>query len=67
MLTLRKALIEKGILAERNGKLTLTQDYCFDSPSTAAGVMLGRTANGRIEWKDEQGTTLRDLQAATVS
>lgn len=30
-------------------------------------VMLGRTANGRIEWKDASGKTLRDIQTAAVS
>jgi hypothetical protein len=29
----------------------LSQDYTFASPSVAAGVMLGRTATGRIELK----------------
>ncbi|HEY3324245.1 MAG TPA: GIY-YIG nuclease family protein [Planctomycetota bacterium] len=67
MLTLRSALRSKEILVERNGLFVLTQDYRFDSPSTAAGVLLGRTANGRIEWKDEHGKTLRDLQAEAVA
>lgn len=40
-----------------------SQDYAFSSPSTAAAVLLGRSANGRIEWKDAQGRTLKELQA----
>jgi hypothetical protein len=28
--------------------------------------MLARTANGRIEWKDEQGHPLKELQAAAA-
>ena len=40
-----------------------SQDYVFTSPSTAAAVVLGRSANGRIEWKDGQGRTLKELQA----
>ena len=39
-----------------------TQDYAFSSPSTAAAVVLGRSANGRIEWKDAHGRTLKWLQ-----
>jgi Domain of unknown function (DUF4357) len=35
----------------------------FSSPSAAATVVLGRSANGRIEWKDAQGRTLKELQA----
>ena len=38
------------------------QDYAFSSPSTAAAVVLGRSANGRVEWKDAQGRTLKALQ-----
>ncbi|MDP1650160.1 MAG: GIY-YIG nuclease family protein [Rubrivivax sp.] len=40
----------------------------FTSPSTAAAVLLGRSANGRNEWKDAQGRPLKELQAqeATV-
>lgn len=40
----------------------LTQDYTFNSPSTAAGVLLGRSANGRIEWKDVKGRSLKEIQ-----
>ena len=32
--------------------------------TTAAAVVLGRSANGRIEWKDGQGRTLKALQEA---
>jgi hypothetical protein len=63
MADLRDSLREKNILADQGDRLRLTQDYVFDSPSTAAGVMLGRTANGRIEWKDADGRTLKEIQA----
>ena len=42
----------------------LTEDYVFASPSTAAMVMLGRTSNGRVEWKTAAGQTLKALQTA---
>lgn len=61
---LRRALIDKGVLWADGEVYRLTQDYTFASPSTAAGVMLGRTANGRIEWKDVKGRTLKDIQGA---
>jgi hypothetical protein len=41
-----------------------TQDYVFGSPSTAAAVVQGRNANGRVDWKDHNGRTLKDLQEA---
>lgn len=40
------------------------QDYSFGSPSTAAAVVLGRSANGRIGWKAADGRTLKELQEA---
>ena len=40
-----------------------TQDYVFPSPSTAAGVVQGRSANGRLDWKTPAGQSLKDLQS----
>jgi len=37
-----------------------TQDYLFSSPSTAAAVIMGRSANGLLEWKLKDGSTLRE-------
>ncbi len=45
----------------------MTQDYIFNSPSTAAGVLLGRSANGRLEWQDAAGRTLKDIQEAVTT
>ncbi len=59
---LRATLTESGVLRVEAGHLVFTQDYLFSSPSTAAMVLLGRTANGRIEWKTEMGKTLRAIQ-----
>jgi hypothetical protein len=44
----------------------MAQDYTFDSPSTAAGVVVGRTVNGREMWRDEDGRTLKENQTAAV-
>jgi hypothetical protein len=50
-------------LAEmKNGKLTLTKDMVFPSPSAAARFVLGRPANGLDEWKDKEGKSLNDLK-----
>lgn len=64
--TLRKSLLTKQVVAKVNGSLRFTQDYTFDSPSTAAGVLLGRSANGRIEWKDDIGRTLKHIQTGDL-
>lgn len=66
MYDVRQALIANGVLALEAGLYRFTQDYSFSSPSTAAAVVLGRSANGRIEWKDAQGRTLKELQEAEV-
>jgi hypothetical protein len=63
---LRASLKDRGILAADGEFLKLTQDFTFDSPSTAAGVLLGRNANGRIEWKDDQGRTLKSIQQEAI-
>lgn len=64
MVEVRNALIENGVLTRQGEHLQFTQDYAFSSPSTAAAVVLGRNANGRTEWKDAKGTTLKALQEA---
>ena len=59
---LRTALIENGVLKTSANGYRFTQDYSFSSPSTAAGVVLGRSANGRIEWQTKDGKTLKSIQ-----
>jgi hypothetical protein len=66
LLRLRDELIKHGLLVHDGTVLRLTQHHVFDSPSTAAGVFLGRAANGRIEWKDGDGRTLKELQEAAL-
>lgn len=50
---LREALIAFGKLVSDpvTGQLKFIEDTAFDSVSTAATVTMGRTANGRTEWK----------------
>jgi hypothetical protein len=66
MSNLRRVLVEKGVFIDDGESYRLAQDYSFDSPSTAAGVLLGRSANGRIEWKDASGRSLKELQEAAA-
>lgn len=62
MFDLREELIGNGVLERVGDYYRFAQDYVFSSPSTAAAVVLGRSANGRIEWKDAGGRTLKELQ-----
>ena len=59
---LRKQLQERGVLIADGDDLLFTQDFRFGSPSTAAGVLVGGSSNGRLAWKDERGRTLKELQ-----
>jgi hypothetical protein len=63
---LRKELKEKGALKEDSGKLVFTVDYLFSSASAASGVVAGTQRSGSISWKDKDGRTLRDIEAAMV-
>ena len=67
LVDLRETLLAQGILSPQGDQLVFAQDYAFDSPSSAAGVLLGRTANGRTEWKTADGKTLKELQVASVA
>jgi hypothetical protein len=58
----RQKLIDDGILTGEGGKLRFAQDHTFRSVSGAASVVLGRTANGYIEWEDENGRTLDEIR-----
>jgi len=62
MYDLREELIGNGVLQREGDHFRFAQDYVFSSPSTAAAVVLGRSANGRVEWKDLTGRTLKELQ-----
>lgn len=58
----RQNLREDGVLAVKNGALVFQQDHAFNSPSGAAGVVLGRSSNGWREWVDDQGRSLDELE-----
>lgn len=62
VVALRKQLVDGGVIDAKGEQWSLMQDYVFGSPSTAAAVILGRNANGRVEWKDERGRTLKEMQ-----
>ena len=55
-------MLGKGVLEHAGEVYRLAQDYTFNSPSTAAGVLLGRSSNGRVEWKDANGRSLKEVQ-----
>ena len=60
---LRQQLLERGVMVQEGHGFVFTQDYRFNSPSAAAGVLVGGNANGRRAWKDEHGRSLKQLHA----
>lgn len=58
----RKNLIADGVLEREGERLVFREDHAFNSPSAAAGVVLGRSSNGWREWVDEDGRTLDQIE-----
>ncbi len=67
LIELRTALVKNGVLKPTGAGYIFAQDYVFSSPSTAAGVVLGRSSNGRTSWKSKAGRTLRDIQESEAT
>jgi hypothetical protein len=57
----REDLIAQGVLAVEGERVRFMKDHPFRSPSTAAGALMGRSANGWIEWMAPDGRTLDDV------
>jgi hypothetical protein len=60
---LREALIDMKDLQLVSGNYVFTEDYIFSSPTTAAVIVMGRNANGLVEWKLADGKTLKEFEA----
>ena len=60
--TKRQELIALGVLLPQGSNYLFSQDFAFSSPSLASSVVLGRSSNGRLDWKDAQGRALKVLQ-----
>lgn len=54
----REKLIEDGVIQVKGDRVVFPRDHLFGSPSMAAIALLGRSANGWIEWKTKDGLTL---------
>jgi len=61
----RNQLIADGTLIERDGFLVFTKDAEFSSPSSAAVVIHGGSANGLTAWKTKDGKSLKQLDEQT--
>lgn len=62
MQKLRETLISEGVIVKEQDKMILKRDYLFSSSSSAAMIIMGRSANGLTEWKMKSGKTLQDYE-----
>lgn len=58
----RRELIEDGVLSQQDDKYVFSADVEFSSPSAAAAVIHGGSANGLVSWRDASGKTLKELE-----
>lgn len=63
VISLRQKLISAGTLVQSADCLKFTEDVEFGSPSAAAAVVQGGTAQGTVLWKNKQGKTLKELES----
>ncbi|MCF8374285.1 MAG: GIY-YIG nuclease family protein [Bacteroidales bacterium] len=61
---IRQKLIDQSSIIQKGDSLEFSDDYIFSSPSTAASMVLGRNANGLIEWKLQNGKTLKEFESS---
>ncbi|MBX3730821.1 MAG: GIY-YIG nuclease family protein [Candidatus Sumerlaeia bacterium] len=62
IVTLRERLVSEGVLVERDGLLHSMRDMEFSSPSAAAAVVHGGSANGLTSWKDSSNRSLKEIE-----
>ena len=63
----REQLVTDGVLQLQGSQYVFTRDYLFTSPSMAAIAVLGRSANGWMEWKTDKGQTLDGAKRQAVN
>lgn len=60
-------LMRAGVLRPNGDHCVFAENYAFRSPSAAATVVLGFSANGTIVWKTTTGQTYKDWEAAQLA
>lgn len=62
----RPRLIQEWVIFEKDNNIIFASDYVFSSPSGAAILILGRSANWRIERKDKNWKTLDENERKSL-
>lgn len=60
-------LRETGVLVAEGDQCRFAENYAFSSPSAAAAVVLGRAANGTLEWKTPDGRSYKEWEAERLA
>jgi len=63
---LRENLIKDGTLDIEGGKYIFQKNQLFPSPSAAASVIAGTSRNGRDDWKDEKGMSIKEIEEGRI-
>lgn len=63
----RERLIDSGVFKVEGDRVVVQKDHLFASPSMAAVALMGRTANGWVDWKNAAGKTLNELKRVPAS
>jgi hypothetical protein len=65
--TLRENLIKNGTIVKEGDKMYFAKGYLFNNPSPAAAVIMGYPKNGRTAWKDNNGASLKEIEANKIN
>lgn len=58
----RERYVAQGVIKQEGDRMVFQRDHLFSSPSTAAHVLMGRSANGWVEWRNGKGELLDALR-----
>lgn len=63
---LRAEKIEEQAIIDKGNYFEVQQKITFSSLSTAAGFVMGRSANGWSEWKNSEGKTIDEVERKSL-
>ncbi|MBU1146239.1 GIY-YIG nuclease family protein [Patescibacteria group bacterium] len=63
---LRSEKLQEQVISDKGDYFEVQQKITFSSLSTAAGFVMGRTANGWNEWKNAEGKTIDEIERKSL-
>jgi hypothetical protein len=64
---IRNNLVDNGVFEISDGVYRFTASFVFSAPSAAAAAVLGKNANGWLEWKYKDGRTLDEVKRQSIT